>query len=85
MSNLIALARDIWHREPARVSAVVVYVVLFAASKAGIVLDPASTAQYVFVALGLLLGAEGTRKKVVPLKNIETSPDSLPADNVSRP
>jgi hypothetical protein len=61
--------KDLYHREPAVINALVTGAVIFVASLFNVVLDKGSVAQYVATGLVLLLGAGvATRAKVKPVK-----------------
>lgn len=65
---MIDRVKQLWAREPARVVAVLVAVIVFAASKAGVVLDERSVADALVLILPVLVGGEVTRASVSPAK-----------------
>lgn len=77
---LLQALRDLWRREPARVAAVIAYVVIVIAAKAGVVVDEQSALAAVLIGLPILLGGEAVRGQVVPLDKLKANPSHLPPD-----
>jgi hypothetical protein len=75
MNTMLDRLRALYQREPARLIAIIVAVVLFVANRVGLVLDDAGLGEAIGVALFVLLGGEVTRSKVSPAAP-EIGPDS---------
>jgi hypothetical protein len=67
--------RSLYHREPARLIALLVAFVLFISNRVGLVLDGAGLVETIGLALFVLLGGEATRSQVTPTPG-PVGPDS---------
>lgn len=67
--------RSLYRREPARLIALLVAVLIFVANRVGLVLDEAGLGEAIGLALFVLLGGEVTRSQVSPAPP-EVGPDS---------
>lgn len=71
----MSFIQDLWTREPARVIAVLVAVVVFALAKAGVVVDEQNVGEALALILPVLLGGEAIRSQVAPAEPDFTSDD----------
>jgi len=80
---MLSILSNLWAREPARITSLLAAIVVFAAAKAGVVIDAQSVGSAVALIVPILLAGESTRRHVVPLKHLV--PATIPTDEVNRP
>lgn len=66
MKQLLARVRALYKSQPTRVVGYTTTAIVFVASQLHLVLDPATVAQYLVIAIPVVLGIEHVKAKVSP-------------------
>lgn len=74
--------RDLWRREPARISALVASLIVAVLAAAGVAVPVDDVSDAVTLIAPILLAGELTRREVVPVGNLAADPALLPPDAV---
>lgn len=75
--------RQVWRHEPVRCATVIASAVVFAAAKAGLVIDQQTVVNALLYVVPLVLAGEAARPHVVPVHKLSSDPKALPADRVN--